>query len=292
MNTKMADGAAQRCVAQIGEALFGQPGLTLDEIANRLRELRGDGGPLLADMGNPISPSPVGQGDALVTDAMVYAAEDAYANSKQDNLHESFREAIAAALAARQPSDDQRKAQSPQGLSDDSDAPGDRQQVGQQAMYQVRPRCFVAGTGWREVSKREYDDHGSFPGYPEREWERHILYAAPPAQAVDSQAALIAEERAHGETIDKRDRYHDVADELAAHIASITGVDIGDHSSANCPWQNAIEAAEEYTPALAVDLGQFRVAVMHAYGLIENNEMHAKLGELLDLIDSNKAVQP
>ncbi|OWB46494.1 hypothetical protein [Stenotrophomonas maltophilia] len=47
-------------------------------------------------------PSLGGQ-DALVTDAMVYAAEEAYANSKPDNLHESFRVAIAAALAARQP---------------------------------------------------------------------------------------------------------------------------------------------------------------------------------------------
>ena len=39
MNTEMADGAAQRCVAQIGEALFGQPGMTLVEIANRRAEM-------------------------------------------------------------------------------------------------------------------------------------------------------------------------------------------------------------------------------------------------------------
>lgn len=39
MNTEMADGAAQRCVAQIGEALFGQPGMTLVEIANRRAEI-------------------------------------------------------------------------------------------------------------------------------------------------------------------------------------------------------------------------------------------------------------
>jgi hypothetical protein len=84
-------------------------------------------------------------------------------------------------------------------------------------------------------------------------------YAAPPAQAVDHRAALLAEERAHGETIDQRDRYHEVADELAGHIAAITGVDIGEHSSANCPWQNAIEAAEEYKPAQAVDLGLERM---------------------------------
>lgn len=73
-----------------------------------------------------------------------------------------------------------------------------------------------------------------------------------------SQASLTAEERAHGETIDQRDRCEEVADELADHIARITGVDIGEHSSANCPWQNAIEAAEEYKPAQAVDLSSVR----------------------------------
>lgn len=74
-----------------------------------------------------------------------------------------------------------------------------------------------------------------------------------------------ATDRALGETIDQRDRCEEVADELAARIASITGVDIGEHSSANCPWQNAIEAAEEYKPAQAVDLGQFRDAITREY---------------------------
>lgn len=48
MNT-MADGAAQRLVAQIGEALFGQPGLDLMELAEKVRSLRGEGGPLLIE---------------------------------------------------------------------------------------------------------------------------------------------------------------------------------------------------------------------------------------------------
>ncbi|WP_414611801.1 hypothetical protein [Stenotrophomonas muris] len=90
---------------------------------------------------------------------------------------------------------------------------------------------------------------------------RSVVYAAPPAQAVDYQAALLAEERSHSETIDQRDRCEEVADELADHIARITGVATGEHSSANCPWQNAIDAAEEYKPAQAVDLGQFRQPV-------------------------------
>ncbi len=54
------------------------------------------------------------------------------------------------------------------------------------AMYQVRPRSFPAGEGWREVSKRAFDDYGDFPGYPEVEWERRKLYAAQqPASAID-----------------------------------------------------------------------------------------------------------
>jgi hypothetical protein len=79
------------------------------------------------------------------------------------------------------------------------------------------------------------------------------VYAAPPAQQ-PAQVYLDGLDRALGEAIDQRDSYHEVADDLAGHIAAITGVDIGDHSSANCPWQNAIEAAEEYKPAQAVDL--------------------------------------
>lgn len=44
MNTTMADGAAQRLVAQIGEALFGQPGLTLMELYNLCMDERSRSG--------------------------------------------------------------------------------------------------------------------------------------------------------------------------------------------------------------------------------------------------------
>ncbi|MFL4619005.1 hypothetical protein ACJ6WH_10170 [Stenotrophomonas maltophilia] len=83
------------------------------------------------------------------------------------------------------------------------------------------------------------------------------VYAAPPAHQ-PANVDLEGLDRALGETIDQRDRCEEVADELAARIASITGVDIGEHSSANCPWQNAIEAAEAYQPAQAVDLERAR----------------------------------
>lgn len=118
------------------------------------------------------------------------------------------------------------------------------------------------------------------------QWDSVALYAAP-AQAVDYQAALLAEERSHSETIDQRDRCEEVADELADRIARITGVDIGEHSSANCPWQNAIDAAEEYKPAQAVDLGTGVKAIaaererqLHAECFTRDSDLQYRRGEL------------
>ncbi len=48
------------------------------------------------------------------------------------------------------------------------------------------------------------------------------------------------------QVIDERDSYHEVADDLAAQIAAITGQEIGEHSSANDPWRNAMLAADEF----------------------------------------------
>ncbi len=115
------------------------------------------------------------------------------------------------------------------------------------------------------------------------------LYAAPPAQAVDYQAALLAEERSHSKTIDQRDACEEVADELADHIARITGVDIGEHSSANCPWQNAIDAAEEYKPAHAVDLDELRRAVclVNVVGQIDGHDV-VRRNSVLDVIANRR----
>jgi hypothetical protein len=55
-----------------------------------------------------------------------------------------------------------------------------------------------------------------------------------------------AEERLHTQTITERDTYHDMADALAAAIAPVEI--IGEHSSDNCPWQNALDHAAEQQP--------------------------------------------
>ncbi|WP_176414804.1 hypothetical protein [Stenotrophomonas maltophilia] len=111
----------------------------------------------------------------------------------------------------------------------------------------------------------------------------------PPPQAVDHQAALLAEERAHGNTIDQRDRCEEVADELAARIASITGVDIGEHSSANCPWHNAIEAAEAYQPEQVVDPDELRraISVVNVVGRVDGHDV-VRRDSVLDVIDTRR----
>lgn len=111
----------------------------------------------------------------------------------------------------------------------------------------------------------------------------------PPPQAVHHQAALLAEERAHGNTIGQRDRCEEVADELAARIASITGVDIGEHSSANCPWHNAIEAAEAYQPEQVVDPDELRraISVVNVVGRVDGHDV-VRRDSVLDVIDTRR----
>lgn len=46
--------------------------------------------------------------------------------------------------------------------------------------------------------------------------------------------------------IRERDEAQEWADELARLISEITGVDIGEHSNLNSPWERAAEAAEAH----------------------------------------------
>ncbi|WP_025516830.1 hypothetical protein [Bordetella trematum] len=50
------------------------------------------------------------------------------------------------------------------------------------------------------------------------------------------------------QTLIERDEYHDMADKLAHAIADHLLVEIGEHSSSNCPWMRALEAIESAAP--------------------------------------------
>lgn len=77
------------------------------------------------------------------------------------------------------------------------------------------------------------------------------LLAAPAAPATGESGAALrpTDDELWDRTLSERDRYHEIADDLAAQIAAITGVEIGEHSSANDPWQNAMLAADDFIAA-------------------------------------------
>ncbi len=198
-------------------------------------------------------PSPGGQGE--VTDDMVKAAlgPNGWSTYNEEwSSRDRMRAALAAGLAARQP-------------------------VGEPVARSIIEE-FV-----------QCADVGRLPGKLLAQARDYL--AAPPAQQAD-QEYLESLDRALEGVIDERDRYHEMADDLAGHIAAITGVDIGEHSSANRPWQNAIEAAEEYQPAQAVDLGQFRALAefgeefsFSAEKQPQSRVIYAQARRLLALID-------
>ncbi|MDF9399196.1 hypothetical protein [Vibrio sp. 1180_3] len=48
-------------------------------------------------------------------------------------------------------------------------------------------------------------------------------------------------------TIDARDRWEERATELASDVGTLLNIDVGEHTSANCPVQNALDAVYQAT---------------------------------------------
>jgi type II secretory pathway component PulF len=63
-------------------------------------------------------------------------------------------------------------------------------------------------------------------------------------------AKLSREEGQHMNTVDQRDMTEQFADRLSSGIAEALGIEIGEHSSANNPWAEAITAIEEFDIAV------------------------------------------
>jgi hypothetical protein len=66
------------------------------------------------------------------------------------------------------------------------------------------------------------------------------LYTTPPTQPAPVQ------DDPDEQVIRERDEAEAIADALAEKIAAITGCEIGEHASANSPWHNALDAADEF----------------------------------------------
>ncbi|WP_162951786.1 hypothetical protein [Pseudomonas aeruginosa] len=98
--------------------------------------------------------------------------------------------------------------------------------------------------GWRERILAAHPS--SDPGF----WPDALLVEHMAAEIADLRAALARveelerklrdEENAHTTTIEQRDNAEHWADQLAKAIAERFGVDIGEHSNLNCPWNEAL----------------------------------------------------
>ena len=85
-------------------------------------------------------------------------------------------------------------------------------------------------------------------------------FAPQPAQAAAPAEARPTDDALWDQTLRERDEYHETADKLAAAIAKYLGVDIGEHSNLNCPWDQALDAIENARPVVPADAGE---AVAH-----------------------------
>lgn len=71
-------------------------------------------------------------------------------------------------------------------------------------------------------------------------------------------AATLQHEAAETQALTERDTAEEQRDQLVSKLAGYLGLDFGEHSSANDPWQNAMDALDEKppaTPQLAVWFG-------------------------------------
>ncbi|AIU29325.1 hypothetical protein LV28_24570 [Pandoraea pnomenusa] len=149
------------------------------------------------------------------------------------------------------------------------------QGAGQEAIYQVR---WHEGDPWVDIDSAMYATHA------DRMHDKRIVYAAsvsPPelvahvrklvnGEILDSTgcptrwedlpdgtpiyanaAPVNGGERELGQVIDERDQFHDAAEKLADAIAKHFGVEIGEHSNLNCPWQNALDHIAQATKRAA-----------------------------------------
>lgn len=67
---------------------------------------------------------------------------------------------------------------------------------------------------------------------------------------------LRKEDISHGHTIDQRDAAQRKLDEFVTAVNALTGVDYGEHSNQNDPWQNALDDLNEMGRRLANERGE------------------------------------
>lgn len=96
-------------------------------------------------------------------------------------------------------------------------------------------------------------------GRSSKEWHRPLDNASEGGALARMRACLAApqaspsDDKLWDQTLTERDEYHDMADKLANAIADHLLIEIGEHSSSNCPWMRALEAIENAAPQASAE---------------------------------------
>ncbi len=97
-------------------------------------------------------------------------------------------------------------------------------------------------------------------------------------------------EREMLQLIDQRDHSESKATELAEAVGQIIGVDVGEHSSANCPVQTAIDAVDEFDAFTSSDATEEGVETLWrvATGMSDSRGQEIFVGDrLMKPVDCN-----
>lgn len=89
--------------------------------------------------------------------------------------------------------------------------------------------------------------------------KRYALTECKAAAYESLRSRLVEAERDMDQLIGERDHAQGMADKLADAIATLLGVEIGEHSNMNCPWTQALEAFED-RPTVSADAALNEIA--------------------------------
>lgn len=85
---------------------------------------------------------------------------------------------------------------------------------------------------------------------------RFDLIGALYAEPVPPPDVRQVDDAAFEKSLEDRDYYHEMADKLADVVGALLGINVGEHSSINCPWETALNAYEYMEPPNARELAE------------------------------------
>jgi hypothetical protein len=99
---------------------------------------------------------------------------------------------------------------------------------------------------WNGKDREEYDDILQQSIHARTVLRDAVISLSAKGDAPTQPTPRPTDDELWDQTLKERDDAQEMADDIAAQIAAITGVEIGEHSNLNEPWRNAMLAADDF----------------------------------------------